>query len=106
MKVRTVVFTIVILAATFCLRTAAFAQDAAALYKAKCAACHGADGKADTAVGKKIGVRDFAAPEVQKQSDDELAAIINDGKNNAPVLAKKALVSGQLWKVSPVGPCP
>ncbi|WP_163992879.1 hypothetical protein [Pyxidicoccus caerfyrddinensis] len=32
--------------------------------------------------------------------------IINDGKNNAPILAKKALVSGQLWKVIPVSPCP
>jgi cytochrome c6 len=95
MKVRTVVFTIVILAATFCLRTAAFAQDAAALYKAKCAACHGADGKADTAVGKKIGVRDFAAPEVQKQSDDELAAIINDGKNKMPSY-KKSLKPDQV----------
>lgn len=33
--------------------------------------------------------------------------ILNDGRaNNAPILAKKALVSGQLWKVFPVGPCP
>ena len=60
------------------------AQDAAAIYKTKCAACHGPDGKGDTAVGKKLGVRDFASPEVQKQSDDELAAVINDGKNKMP----------------------
>ena len=63
------------------------AQDAA-IYKTKCAACHGPDGKGDTAMGKKLGVRDFASPEVQKQSDDELAAIINDGKNKMPAYKK------------------
>jgi len=63
-------------------------QDAAAIYKTKCAACHGPDGKGDTAVGKKLGVRDFASSEVQKQSDDELAAIINDGKNKMPSYKK------------------
>src|SRR6476646_5237879 len=65
-----------------------FAQDAAAIFKTKCAACHGPDGKGDTAMGKKLGVRDFASPEVQKQSDDELAAIINDGKNKMPAYKK------------------
>jgi mono/diheme cytochrome c family protein len=64
------------------------AEDATAIYKTKCAACHGPDGKGDTAVGKKFGVRDFASPEVQKQSDDELAAIINDGKNKMPAYKK------------------
>jgi mono/diheme cytochrome c family protein len=64
------------------------AQDATAIYKTKCAACHGPDGKGDTAVGKKLGVRDFASPEVQKQSDDELAAFINDGKNKMPSYKK------------------
>src|SRR6266568_7960250 len=71
------------------------AQDAAAIFKTKCAACHGPDGKGDTAVGKKLGVRDFASPEVQKQSDDELAAIINDGKNKMPSY-KKSLKSEQV----------
>ena len=34
------------------------AQDAgAALYKTKCAACHGADGKGETAVGKANKIR-------------------------------------------------
>lgn len=60
------------------------AQDAAGLYKAKCSACHGADGKGDTPVGKKLGVVDFAAPQVQKESDEELAGIIAKGKNKMP----------------------
>ena len=63
-------------------------QDAAGLYKGKCSACHGADGKGDTAMGKKMGLRDFASPEVQKRSDDELTAIIADGKDKMPSYKK------------------
>jgi len=75
--------------------TALVAEDAASLYKAKCAACHGADGKGDTAMGKKLGVRDFASPEVQKMSDDELTAVIADGKNKMPSY-KKSLKAEQI----------
>ena len=64
------------------------AQDAPATYKTKCSVCHGPDGKGGTAVGKKLGARDFASPEVQKQSDDQLTAIINDGKNKMPAFKK------------------
>src|SRR5258705_4449930 len=60
------------------------AADAAATYKAKCAMCHGADGKGDTPAGKKMGAHDFASPEVQKLSDAELVTIIAKGKNKMP----------------------
>src|SRR5689334_10090414 len=46
----------------------AAADDAEALYKSKCQMCHGADGKGSGA-GQKMGVRDFHAPEVAKESD-------------------------------------
>lgn len=62
----------------------ALAQDAAATYKAKCAMCHGPDGK-----GGKMGTKDFAAPEVQKESDAEMAAIIANGKGKMPKYADK-----------------
>lgn len=65
------------------------AADAAATYKAKCAMCHGADGKADTPVGKKMGAHDFASPEVQKMSDAELTTITTKGKGKMPVYEKK-----------------
>ena len=68
--------------------TAMAAQDAAGLYKGKCSACHGADGKGDTAMGKKMGLRDFASPEVQKMSDDQLSTIIADGKDKMPSYKK------------------
>jgi len=60
------------------------AADAAATYKAKCAACHGVDGKGDTPVGKGLGARDFHSPEVAKQSDADLGAIVAMGKDRMP----------------------
>ena len=53
----------------------AVAQDAAGTYKAKCAMCHGADGK-----GGKMGTRDFASPEVKAESDAQLIDIVTKGK--------------------------
>ncbi|HEV2469170.1 MAG TPA: cytochrome c [Candidatus Sulfotelmatobacter sp.] len=53
----------------------AAAQDAAATYKAKCAMCHGVDGK-----GGKMGTKDFASAEIQSQSDAQLAETISKGK--------------------------
>ncbi|HYM06700.1 MAG TPA: cytochrome c [Terriglobales bacterium] len=75
--------------------TALAAQDAAATYKAKCSACHGADAKGETPVGKKMGIKDLASPEVQKMSDDEMTAIIADGKNKMPSY-KKSLKPEQI----------
>jgi mono/diheme cytochrome c family protein len=71
------------------------ADDAAALYKSKCAVCHGADGKGDTPAGKKMGVRDFGSAEVQAMKDAELTAVIADGKNKMPGY-KKSLSGDQI----------
>lgn len=65
------------------------AQDSgAALYKAKCAACHGADGKGETAMGKANKLRDLGSPDVQKLSDEDLSGIITAGKNKMPAYGK------------------
>lgn len=63
--------------------------DAEATYKAKCAGCHGADGVGSTAAGKAMKVRDFHAPEVQKETDAEMTDIIANGKNKMPKYADK-----------------
>jgi cytochrome c6 len=60
----------------------------AATYKAKCATCHGADGKGDTPAGKSTKVRSFADPDVVKASDDDLAGIIEKGKAKMPGYGK------------------
>lgn len=72
------------------LTTAVRAQDSPdALYKAKCQVCHGTDGKGDTAVGKKLGAKDFHSPEVAKMSDAELFEITKKGKDKMPPYDKK-----------------
>jgi mono/diheme cytochrome c family protein len=62
----------------------AVADSGADLFKAKCAACHGATGAGDTAMGKSLKLRDLGSADVQKQSDDELAGTITNGKGKMP----------------------
>jgi mono/diheme cytochrome c family protein len=50
------------------------------LWKAKCASCHGADGKAATDQGKKMGVADYKTAQWQKgRSDSQLKKAILEG---------------------------
>ena len=58
------------------------------LYKSKCQGCHGADGKA-TAIGKKLGAKDFQDPEIAKMSEEELAKVTATGKNKMPAYKGK-----------------
>jgi cytochrome c6 len=48
------------------------------IYKAKCAGCHGADGRG-TAAGKKMGAPEFSSAAVQGASDATLADFIENG---------------------------
>jgi cytochrome c6 len=66
----------------------AHSQSGDALYKTKCAACHGADGKGETTVGKADKIRDLGSAEVQAQSDADLTAIISTGKGKMPAYGK------------------
>ena len=67
---------------------AMIAQSVQDLYKSKCQGCHGADGKA-TAIGKKLGAKDFQNPDVAKLSEADLAKITSDGKNKMPAYKGK-----------------
>lgn len=67
----------------------AWAQSVSDTYKAKCAMCHGADGKGDTSAGKAMGAHNFASPEIQKMSDAELESIITKGKGKMPEYGTK-----------------
>jgi len=61
-----------------------------ATFKAKCAGCHGADGK-----GKEVmKTRDLGSADVQSQSDADLSGIISNGKGKMP--AYKTLSSDQV----------
>ena len=71
------------------------AEDAAALYKAKCVMCHAADGSGSPA-GKKMGAHDFTTPEVQKMTDAELTDIIGKGKNKMPGYTAKGMSTADI----------
>lgn len=58
-------------------------------YKAKCQMCHGADGLGNTPAGKAMKARPFNAPDVLKESDADLTAVIKNGKNKMPAFAAK-----------------
>ena len=58
--------------------------EAASAFKLQCSSCHGTNGAADTSVGKTLKAADLRSPDVQKQSDAELAQIISEGKGNMP----------------------
>jgi mono/diheme cytochrome c family protein len=54
------------------------------LYKAKCAMCHGPDGKGEVPMGKKLNARNLGSTEVQSQSDAQLVEVVTKGKNKMP----------------------
>lgn len=59
-------------------------SNGAALYKAKCAMCHGQDGAGKTPMGQKLNIQDLRSAEIQKRSDAELAKAIGQGKGKMP----------------------
>ena len=76
--------------------------DGAAIFKAKCASCHGADAGGDTAMGKKHNIPDLRASVVQDLTDAELATAIANGKAggfSASAHKSKALAGYQIRDV-------
>ena len=49
------------------------AADSKELYTSQCAKCHGADGKGDTKMGKKLGAKDYTDAKVQADLKDDAA---------------------------------
>ena len=68
---------------------AAFGEDVATTFKAKCAMCHGADATGNTPMGKKFNIPDLRAPEIQKKSKAELGNSITKGRNKMPAFEGK-----------------
>jgi len=63
-------------------------QDPKALYKVKCASCHGIDGSANTAIGKNLKAKDIRSGETQKMSDEKLYKVIAEGRGKMPAFER------------------
>jgi len=83
-----------LLLAAFCVITAVAttqAADVKAIWDKDCAKCHGADGKGDTKMGKKLEVKDYTDAKVQAaMTDDEMVKIIKQGKKEGDKTKMKA----------------
>ncbi len=79
---------VAVIAVMLFMSLSAAAQDASgALYKAKCAMCHGAD-------GTKIAAHDLQGAAAQGMSDTDLSAIVTNGRGKMP--ASKSLKPEQV----------
>jgi len=78
-----------------CFAATAWADDIPGLWKAKCASCHGEDGKAQTKTGKKEKINDMTTADFQtKFSDDAMRKVILEGsKDNNKMKPFKGKIS-------------
>lgn len=64
-----------------------FAEDGAALYKSKCAMCHGAVGMPNAAMAKSMGVKPASDPAIQALTLAQVSAAIKNGKGKMKPVA-------------------
>ena len=69
-----------VLAAALAMASVGFAQDGGAVYKSKCAACHGATGTPSPAMAKMMGIKPVSDPAIAGLSADQVAAAVKEGK--------------------------
>jgi len=85
---KTILLTIGLLAAGL---TAAQAADAKENWEKNCAKCHGADGKGQTTMGKKLKVKDYTDAKVQAEfKDADAIKITKEGKKEGDKTLMKA----------------
>jgi cytochrome c6 len=64
---------------------AAAADDAGKMtFETNCSVCHDEDGSGDTPIGMSLEIPDLRSDAVQKLSDEELIAIVTNGKDPMP----------------------
>ncbi|MGB7267191.1 MAG: cytochrome c [Terracidiphilus sp.] len=65
----------VLLAGTMC-----FAEDGAAIYKAKCAMCHGPSGTPSAGMAKMLGIKPVSDPAMKAVTEAQVETTVKDGK--------------------------
>ena len=85
---KSIILTIAILGAAL---ATASAGDAKENWEKSCAKCHGADGKGQTTMGKKLKVMDYTDPKMQaKFTDEEAFKVTKEGKKEGDKTLMKA----------------
>jgi mono/diheme cytochrome c family protein len=79
------------IAASMALGTGFASADTAALYEKNCKSCHGADGKGQTAMGKKSKARDYTTAEGQDWTDAEGIKAILEGSGKMKGYKEKGI---------------
>lgn len=70
------------------------APDGAAIYRAKCKSCHGADGRADTKIGRQGKIEDFSTATWQSEfTDAKILEVLRDGVKNTKMKSYKDRLS-------------
>ena len=64
--------------------SSARAADVKETYEKNCTKCHGPDGKGQTKMGEKLGIKDYTDPKVQEAfKDDEAFKAVKEGLKDA-----------------------
>ena len=88
MKKTTILAAIIAFAMTMAVRA-----DVKETYEKQCAKCHGPDGKGQTKMGQKLGIKDYSDAKVQAEvKDEEAFKAIKEGRKDkdGKVLMKPA----------------
>ena len=78
----------IVLAATVLLAgSMCFAEDGAALYKSKCAMCHGPTGTPSAGMAKAMGIKPVSDPSIQALTIAQITATVKNGKGKMKPVA-------------------
>ncbi len=69
---------VVLLAGSMC-----FAEDGAAIYKSKCAMCHGPTGTPSAGMAKMLGVKPVSDPSMKGLTDAQIETAVKNGSRTA-----------------------
>jgi mono/diheme cytochrome c family protein len=75
LRSRVVLAAVVLLAGTMC-----FAEDGGAIYKSKCAMCHGPAGTPSAGMAKMMGIKPASDPSMKILTEAQIASTVKNGK--------------------------
>ena len=82
-RTQVVLAVVVVVAGAVC-----FAQSGGeAVYKAKCAMCHGATGTPNPAMAKSMGIKPAGDADMKKLTVDQIVAVVKGGKGKMKAIA-------------------